>query len=298
MRFAGSHAHAFAYLAYLSCWLKVFRPAIFLASLLDRQPMGFYPTDTLVHDAQRHGVRVLPVDVRYSHSDCLIEDGAVRLGLRLIKGLGADACARLTEALRHRPFPATFEELCARADLDEGEMRALARSGALRGYAAGRREALWQAPVAAWSARRGGLPGLDALADPPAHLPPASPRDEAALDYAALGLSVGGHVLAHLRRDLPPSLTRTDGLVGVRHGGVVEIAGQVVSRQRPPTVRGMTFIALSDETGLVNVAIPPAVYDRDRVAARDETLIRVRGVVERRGEVLTLRALRVTPLTG
>jgi error-prone DNA polymerase len=294
--FVRGHACAFAHLAYISAWLKVFQPAIFLAALLDMQPMGFYDADTLIQDARRHGVRVLPVDVRHSHADCTIEDGAVRLGVRLIKGLGADACTRLEETLGTAPFPATLDALCARAHLDEDEARALARSGALRGYIAGRREALWQAPVVARAARERWMPGLREVMEVPVRLPAPSPRDDAALDYAALGLSMGGHPLALLRRRLPASLKRADDLMMLRNGSVVEIAGQVISRQRPPTARGMVFLGLSDEVGLVNVTVPPQIDERDRVAVRDEALIWIKAVVERRARVVALRALRVRPL--
>ena len=160
--FVRGHAAAFAYLAYVSAWLKVFHPALFCAALLNAQPMGFYPAETVLQDALRHGVRVLSIDVRVSHATCTIEGGAVRLGLRLARGLGAETCARLHEAVAGLPDASPFEDLCLQAQLTEEEATALARAGALRGYIPDRRQALWRAPLMARAARARWLPGTAA----------------------------------------------------------------------------------------------------------------------------------------
>jgi len=296
--FVKGHAAAFAYLAYVSAWFKLYHPAAFCAALLDMQPLGFYPIATLVQDAERHGVRVLPVDMRHSRADCAIEAGALRLGLRLVRGLGAEACARLEEALSPVP-PADPADLCARARLEEDEARALARSGALRGYIPDRRQALWTAPLAARAARERWLPRLREAVDPPVALPRATEREDLALEQAALGLTPGRHVLAPLRADLAHRpLRRSGDLAGLPAGTRVEVVGQVISRQRPPTARGVFFLGLSDEWGLLNVVVPSEVYERDRRVARGEALVWVMGTVERRAGVATVRAERLRPLTA
>src|SRR5207253_1745503 len=126
--FVRGHAAAFAYLAYLSARIKVDHPAALCAALLNMQPMGFYSPEVVLQDARRHGVRILPPDLRHSRADCTLEGGAVRLGLRRVRGLGPEACTRLEAALREDPFPRDLEELCVRARLDEDEALALARS--------------------------------------------------------------------------------------------------------------------------------------------------------------------------
>jgi error-prone DNA polymerase len=296
--FLKGHAAAFAYLAYVSCWLKVYHPTIFLAALLNSQPMGYYSPEVLLQDAERHGVRVLPVDLWRSRRDCTVEDGAVRLGWRLVAGLGPDACARLEEALPSaQEEQPDLEDLCVRACLEEDEMCALARAGALRRVYPNRRQALWQAPLVARLARSHWLPGVAAGLDPPVTLPAATVLDELQLDRAALGLSLGGHVLSHLRSELARyRLPKVADLLHLPSGLVVDLAGQVLARERPGTARGVTFLSVSDETGLLTVVVLPPLYARDRAAVRGETLVWVRGVLERRGTALTVRAKRVRPL--
>jgi len=300
--FVRGHAAAFAYLAYVSCWLKVYHPAAFCAALLDAQPMGFYPPEVVLQDAARHGVRAWPVDIRRSAARCTVEGdggdgGAVRLGLRQIRGLGGAACGRIEAAMAGEGPPASLEELCARARLDEDEALALARSGALGSLVPGRRQALWHAPVAARAARERWLPELLAAADPPARLPTPTPAEEMALDRRALGFSPGHHALSLLRPELAHRTLHTAAdLPAATTGATVELVGQVVSRQRPGTAGGMVFLALSDEGGLINVVVPPPVYARDRRAIRGEALVWVRGVVERRDGVASVRASGVRPL--
>lgn len=229
--FVKEHSAAFAYLAYVAAWLKVYHPAAFYAALLDMQPMGFYPSETLAQDASRHGMRVLPLDVRRSRSRCAIEGGALRPELRLVRGLGDDACRRLDAALGAQPVPATLDDLCARARLEEDEARALARAGALGCYLPDRRQALWHAPVVARAARERWLPDIRAAADPPVTLLTATPAEDLALERAALGLAPGRHVLDGLRAQFAHRLpSRSRDLLGLASGAQVELIGQVISR--------------------------------------------------------------------
>jgi len=295
--FVKGHSAAFAYLAYVSCWLKVYHPAAFCAALLNAQPLGFYTPEVVIQDAARHGVRILPVDLRHSRTDCTLEHGAVRLGWRLVRGLGPDAGARLEEALDGGPFPEDLDALCIRARLEEDEAVALARAGALRWYALDRHQAQWQAREVARAARERWLPGLRAVVDRPVTLPPVTTDDELRLDLRALGLTPGRHILETLRPTLAHrALRRATDLAMVRAGVMVEVAGQTISRQCPGTAQGVVFLTLSDETGLINAVVRPPVYARNRAAIRGEALLWLGGVVERRHGAVTLRIVWARPL--
>jgi len=295
--FVKGHSAAFAYLAYVSCWLKVYHPAAFCAALLNAQPLGFYTPEVVIQDAARHGVRILPVDLRHSRTDCTLEHGAVRLGWRLVRGLGPDAGARLEEALDGGPFPEDLDALCLRARLEEDEAVALARAGALRWYALDRHQAQWQARAVARAARERWLPGLRAVVDRPVTLPPVTTDDELRLDLRALGLTPGRHILETLRPTLAHrALRRATDLAMVRAGVMVEVAGQTISRQCPGTAQGVVFLTLSDETGLINAVVRPPVYARNRAAIRGEALLWLGGVVERRHGAVTLRIVWARPL--
>ena len=295
--FVRGHSAAFAYLAYVSCWLKVYHPAAFCAALLNAQPMGFYAPEVVVQDAARHGVGILPVDLRHSRTDCTLEGGAVRLGWRLVRGLGPSAWARLEGALDSGPFPAGLDALCVRGRLEEDEAVALARAGALRCYALDRHQAQWQAQAVARAARERWLPGLRAVVDRPVTLPPVTADDELRLDLRALGLTPGRHILEALRPALAHHvLRRATDLAAVRPGTMVEVAGQTISKQRPGTAHGVVFLTLSDETGLLNAVVLPPVYARDLTAIRGETLLWIGGLVERRDGAVTLRVVWARPL--
>jgi len=295
--FVKGHSAAFAYLAYVSCWLKVYHPAAFCAALLNAQPMGFYAPDVIVQDAARYGVHILPVDLRHSRTDCTLEGGAVRLGWRLVRGLGPVAWARLEVTLDGDPFPDDLDALCIRARLEEDEAVALARSGALHCYVSDRHQAQWQARAVAREARERWLPGLRAVVDHPVILPPVTADDELRLDLGALGLAPGRHILEALRPALAHrALRRATDLAAVRPGTLVEVAGQAISKQRPGTAHGVVFLTLSDETGLINAVVLPPIYARDRTAIRGETLLWIGGVVERRDGAVTLRVVWARPL--
>ncbi len=297
--FLKGHAAAFAYLSYISCWLKVYHPAIFLAALLTMQPMGFYPPEVLVQDAVRHGVRILPVDLRWSRAHCTLEDGAVRLGLSLIRGLGSDACRRLDVAVQALPGSHTWVDLCLAACLSDADAHALAQAGALADYFPTRRQALWQAPPAARAAHARWLPGVLTAVDPPVALPTAPPEAEIALDRASMGLSLRGHELASLRPELARrAVVALADLVHLPPGLVLDLAGQVVSAQRPGTARGVLFLSLSDETGLVTVVVLSPIYTRYRTVLRGEVVLWIRGVLEHRGTALSVRAKRISSLTA
>ena len=288
--FVRGHAASFAYLAYVSAWLKRFHGAALAAALLETQPMGFYRVETIVQDAQRHGVTVLPVDLRHSRAEATVEGMALRLGLRQIKGLGDETCRRL-ETMVADAAPDDLRALFAAAEVTEAEARALARGGALDGYFPDRRQALWHAPLLARDARqRPLLPASDGRRVP---LDAPTPLDTFMLDHQTLGFSVQGHVLQHVRPRLQRPLPRACDLANLPSGARVEIVGQFELRQQPATAHGMRFILLSDETGLINLVATPDVYTRYRSVIRTEPLLWVDGVLEHRGRSISIRVRRI-----
>ncbi|MBL0419238.1 error-prone DNA polymerase [Ramlibacter sp. AW1] len=316
--FPESHAASFALLVYFSSWFKCHEPACFLAGMLNSQPMGFYPPSQLIQDAQRHGVEVRPVDVTASDWDCTLEapghareadepiDGrgntlqpAVRLGLRLVGGLSAKGAGRIEAARAERPFE-DVEDLALRAALDRKDMGLLAAADALSGLAGHRRQQVW----AATGARR--APGL--LKDAPIQedllvLPPGEEGEDIVFDYAATGLTLRRHPLALLRPRLDAAGWRNSAWINqLPDGRRARACGIVTMRQRPPTAKGVMFVTLEDETGILNLIVWSDLVERQRDELLRSRLLAVEGVWQRDpgsgGRVRHLVARRVEDLTG
>ena len=304
--FPESHAASFALLVYASAWLKCFEPAAFLAALLDSQPMGFYSPSQLIQDARRHGVEVRPADVTVSGWECTLEPAssqpavdagpspaqqpAVRLGLRMIRGLARDAGARIAAARDGRAFADT-RDLAARARLDAGDLRILAAGGALASLAGHRRQALWQASGAA------PLPGLLAEApggDVAATLAAPAEAEDLLADYARLGFTLGRHPLSFVRDELVRLRFLTAADIAVAPDRMLARgAGLVTCRQRPGTAKGTLFVTLEDETGLTNVIVRPELFEQQRRILLGARLMGVFGQISRQGAVVHLVASRV-----
>jgi error-prone DNA polymerase len=294
--FPESHAASFALLVYVSCWLKRHHPAAFTCALLNSQPMGFYQPAQLVQDARRHGVRVLPVDALYSDWDCTLihdqEDSPViRLGLRMVKGLGQAAAERLCAARSSHAFRDT-QDLRDRVGLNQRELAALAEAAALRGIAGHRHRARWTIagtrpqPIDLLHGVR--VPDADTAIRPP------SATDDLRADYASIGLTLGRHPLAFIRSELRRRRVRTAReLPGLPHGTRVRACGLVTMRQRPMTASGTIFLTLEDETGCVNAVIWPRLWERQRAIVLGTSLIAIDGVMESDGDVHHLIADRV-----
>ena len=291
--FPESHAASFALLVYASAWIKVHHPAEFACALLNAQPMGFYSPSSIVKDAQRHGVEVRPPCAVESAWDCTMQDGALRLGLRQIRGLGEAAVAALTAARAEAPF-ASLRDLVHRARLRKNDVEALAEAGALERIVPARREALWRARAP----REGGLfEGLAIEEDEDVGLPALRPLEQLALDYGRVGLSVDDHPMRHLRAELTPrGVRRAEELRTIAHGSAVTVAGLVIGRQRPGTASGITFVTLEDETGMVNLVVQRTVFADNYAVARHAKLVLVRGRLERQGEVIHVLALEMARL--
>lgn len=274
--FPESHAASFALLSYFSAWLKCHHPAAFTAGLLNSQPMGFYAPAQLIADARRHGVRVLPVDVRYSDQDCTLEGSqpqAVRLGLRMIRGLRREAAGRLLEARRCAPFT-DVQDLVERARPDRASLDALAEAGALKGLAGHRRRARWEALGAR---PQGALLAAARLDEKRLPIRPAGRHEALLADYASTGISLDDHPIALLRPRLGRAVVKARDLRRIADGRHVQVAGVVTHRQRPGTASGVIFLSLEDESGLLNVIVRPELAERARAEVLQAGLLRVSG---------------------
>ena len=314
--FPESHAMSFALLAYASTWLKAHRPAEFLASLLNNQPMGFYGAATLVQDARRNGLSFRPVCVLASNWECTVEaDDVVRIGLGYVKGLTEKHVRAMLRARWERPF-ASLEDWLARTTFPAAERRALAAVGALNGLARHRRAALWQVE-AAWSpdetlfrqqAEFAGLspasgefhrapdrPELAVAEDAP--LPAMTRRERYAADFGGLGLTTGAHPMALVRSQLP-DVWRAGDLPLAPQRERVKVAGSVICRQRPGTAKGFVFVSLEDETGVANAVVPPDLYERYRLVINQEPALIIIGRVQNEHGVIHVKAEQIRALAA
>ncbi|KWK67567.1 error-prone DNA polymerase [Burkholderia stagnalis] len=297
--FPESHAASFALLVYASAWLRRHEPAVFLAALLNSQPMGFYSPSQLLQDARRRGVQVLPVDVTVSTWDCALEgeltSAPVRLGFSLLRGMREDAAARIELARAVRPF-VDVADLARRAQLDRHDLQVLARSNALRILSGGnRRDALWLVDAA--------VPDRDLLRgaerdDAAPALPQASEGNEIVTDYRAMGFTLGRHPLALLRDRLDMDrLQSAEQLTTLRNGQFARACGLVTVRQRPGTAHGVLFMTLEDETGQINIIVWPDLLERFRKEALGAALLAVYGVWQVEGKVRHLIAHKLVDRT-
>ncbi|WGX94400.1 error-prone DNA polymerase [Nocardioides sp. L-11A] len=304
--FAESHALSFALLVYASSWFKLHYPAAFLAGLLRNQPMGFYSPQSLVADARRHGVVVLPPDLVRSGIQAGLEpgesaahdplryDGAltVRLGLDTVKGIGKDVATRIVAERAAAPY-ADIPDLSRRAGLTPAQLEALATAGALAGFGLDRRQALWMAGYAESGEQ---LPGSTPAPAPP-ELPEMSAWEVTLADLWATRVSTDVHPVQHFRGSLAAAgIKSVADLPTTDAGRRVHVAGLITHRQSPGTAGGITFLNLEDETGMLNVVCSAGVMRVYRQAARNRIAVVIRGQVERQDGVTNLVADRIEPL--
>jgi len=314
--FPESHAISFAILAYGSAYLKVHRAPEFYASLLNNQPMGFYTPATIVADAQRHGLRVQPVCARESGWLCsVVSDDTVRLGFCVVNGLRKEHGEMLV-AERDRAAFASLDDFKRRVGLTKEELRTLAELGALNCCAEHRRAAMWRVeeqppeplfasrhperseaksrdPVAESSAlRRGPSTSLGMTASP---LLPMTMPERVKADYDTMNLTTGPHPMKLLRQHLPNIWRATD-LASARHGATVQIAGNVICRQRPGTAKGFVFISLEDETGVSNAIVTPDLFERVRLLITEEPFLVIEGTVQNSENVVLIKAQEIRAL--
>jgi error-prone DNA polymerase len=299
--FPESHAASFALLVYTSAWIKHYEPAAFCAALVNSQPMGFYAPAQLVRDARSHGVEVRAVDVAGSDWDCTLErraDGrpALRLGLRLAKHLSSDGAARLLAARAIRAFD-NIADLAGRAELDRRDLEALATADALAALTGHRHRAAWQV-----TGVERALPLLPAATVPAEGIPLLrAPREgqDIVADYGSTGLTLRRHPLCLLREKLQRrGVLPTQDLWEQPNGKLVRTAGLVITRQRPGSAGGVTFVTMEDETGYVNLIVWNRVAVAQRAALLESQLLEVHGKLQREGDVQHVIAQRLINLSA
>ncbi len=284
--FPKAHSVAFAVLAYQSAWLRQRYPAEFLASLLNAQPMGFYPPASLVRDANRRGVKTRPPCVDASEATSSVDDaGSVRIGLRHIRGIGDGADEIVSERTSRGAF-ASAADLAARTALTKDQLSQLVRAGALDTFQEPRRAMLWELGITA-RPKRVGKSGERQLAlalptSPAPELGEPSRFERTITDYETTGISTGWHLMALVRSGLPAGTVTAAELAELPDGRQVIVAGLVVARQRPATAHGIMFMLLEDETGMANAVVRPDVYERHRAVVRADPLVVCWGKLERR----------------
>ncbi len=306
--FPESHAASFALLAYASAYFKVKYLGAFTCAMLNNQPMGFYTAAVLVKDAQRHGLRIKPVDVQQSEWACTLEpeeDGSLslRLGLKYAKGL-RQAIAQ--ELVRTRLVYGSFRntgELAARVPgLQRKELLRLAQIGALNGIAgiSHRRDAVWQAEEAC--RETGPLLGKASANDPLSITGPLrrmQTEERLRADYSGCGLTAGPHPMAYRRHQLQGQrISSAAQLRQSASGKHVRVAGNVIARQRPGTAMGFVFLSMEDETGISNIVIHPKLYESERVAVTRGRFLLVEGKLQNEDGVVHVRADTVEVMDG
>jgi error-prone DNA polymerase len=326
--FPESHAISFAILAYGSAYLKVHRASEFNASLLNNQPMGFYTPATLVADAQRHGLRVQPVCVRESDWPCtVVSDDTVRLGFCVVNGLRKEHGEKLIAERAQAAFE-SLDDFKQRVGFSKEELRTLAELGALNCFAEHRRAAMWcveetcfddllgsagcqpavcgslpqtslgNTPKRNRSVRQAAERGRLAACAPQQKESPLLPMtmpERVKADYNAMNLTTGPHPMKLLRPHLP-NIWRARDLASARHGATVQIAGNVICRQRPGTAKGFVFISLEDETGVSNAIVTPDLFERMRLLITEEPFLVIEGIVQNSDSVVLIKAQEIRPL--
>jgi error-prone DNA polymerase len=296
--FPESHAASFALLTYASAYLKCHHLAAFTCAMLNNQPMGFYSPAILIKDAQRHGLRVLPVDVTKSEWDCTVGAGharPLRLGLRYARGLREEAARAI---LRARPF-SSIDDLAFRVrELRKDELNRLAEIGALNSLDQGhRRDALWQTQRAILPVGPLLAPLEEDSEGEPSPLAPMNTEERLYADYHGTGVTVGKHPMAYRRAEMNArGVTRAADLAKIPNGRLVRIAGAVIVRQRPGTAHGFVFMSVEDETGIMNAIVAPATFDRYKFVVLAERYLLIDGVLQNLDGVISVKAGRIEPL--
>jgi len=304
--FPESHSASFALLAYASAYLKVRYLAAFTCALLNCQPMGFYSPATLVKDAQRHGLKIRPVDITRSDWNCTLEregkEVVLRLGLRYVRGLRQGVAESVVATRNARAFVSIGDLTVRVPRLAKPDLRMLATVGALNtiasenGVSSHRRDALWQ--VEKYGSRVPRL--LEGLVEQDKTLPlkPMEIEERLVADFHGTGMTVGPHPMAYRREQLRRmGIVSASELRRLPHNRTAVAAGCVIMRQRPGTAKGLIFLTLEDETGHANVIVMPDVYSLDPMVVLHERFVQVKGRVQNQDGVVHLRAERISPLS-
>ena len=291
--FSKAHAAAFAVLVYRSAWLKRYHPLPFYTALLNNQPMGFWSPAVLVGDARRHGISTLPVDISASSARCTLEKGAIRLGFNYVKGLGEVNIERIESIRQHGPF-SDLADFCYRTRLPQRLIERLILAGAFDRWRVPRRKLLWELNEILYQPTE----SLELiLPDQDVHLPPLTPAEAMAFEYALLGLSPGRQIMERYRSWLTKQgILDSQNLQQQPDSNLIWVAGQMVVHQAPPTAKGFHFITLEDEFGLMDLILRPRVYQQLRQLLRSTALLVVEGRVQHQNGVVNLLVERAGAL--
>jgi error-prone DNA polymerase len=300
--FPESHAASFALIAYASAYLKCNYLAAFTAAILNNQPMGFYQPFTLIKDAQRHGLKVLPIDITCSDWLCTIEKQedstlAVRLGLRYVKGLSQQSGEAIVRERAAGEFRG-IDDLHNRVpELRKGELRKLAAVGALNFIqSSSRRDALWQVERVTRDAGELYEGLLENDGNSPLQQMSLTERVDA--DFRGTGLTVGKHPVAYHRLELNKlRALRAVDIRKLRNGTFVRVAGWVIVRQRPGTAKGFMFLSLEDETGVSNIIVTPQLFEKYRLELVDHPFLLIEGALQNQDNVISVKASHIQPLS-
>jgi len=315
--FPESHAASFALIAYASAYLKCHYLAAFTAALLNNQPMGFYSPSTLVKDAQRHGLKVLSIDVTKSDWNCTLTSHgsappqiAMRMGLRYARGLRSIAAEALLAQRSRMPFESIRDLIHRVPELRKDELDTLAEIGALNAIPESspssstspvklklhRRDALWQVERAV----RNSGPLLDNLPEPDAKSPllPMNNEERLVADFRGTGLTVGPHPMAYHREEMARlGIVPAKQLATLRNGQRLRVGGCVITRQRPGTAKGFCFFSLEDETGVANAIIDPDLFQKRRLVITSGQFLMIEGILQNQDNVISVKAQQVEELT-
>ncbi|HVW10794.1 MAG TPA: error-prone DNA polymerase [Bryobacteraceae bacterium] len=291
--FPESHAASFALLAYASAWIQVHHRAAFTCALLNNQPMGFYGPSTLIKDAQRHGLRMLPVDINRSGAICTLEPPCVRLGFNYVRGLNKSTA----EAIAGRQPFRDMADLTRRVpELCKVDLETLATIGALNSIGAQhRRDALWQA---SWLSK----PAAELLEESSEPVQEAPLRqmtlDERLVsDHVGVGFTIGRHPMAYRRAEMDRlRVVPAAKLASVPDGRIVRVAGNIIVRQRPGTANGILFLSLEDDTGISNIIVKPELFESQRLEILAHTWVMVEGKMQNVDNVIHVMARKFRPL--
>jgi error-prone DNA polymerase len=305
--FPESHAASFALIAYASAYLKVYYLAAFTCAMLNNQPMGFYSAAVLVKDAQRHGLRVRPIDVQRSEWLCTLEvepagSLSLRVGFNYARGMRQSTAETLVAARGSNGSFATVDELALRVpELNRKELVVMARVGALNslGEVQHRRDALWQVEQAGRPVGPllRGVDSVDAAVHRSMPLKQMTTDERLAADYAGAGLTTGPHPMTYHRAALgKQNILSAQQLTLCPDHQLVRIAGCVIARQRPGTAKGFVFLSLEDETGIANVILTPDVFERDRIVVTRSRFLRIEGPLQNRDCVIHVKAQSIVSL--
>jgi error-prone DNA polymerase len=297
--FPESHAASFALLAYASAYLKCHYLDAFTAAMLNNQPMGFYSPATLVKDAQRHGLKIKPIDVTKSDWPCTLEGHVMRIGMRYIKGMRESSAHAIVRERAIAPFTSVDNLVRRVPELQKRELILMAEVGALNFLNPDdrfhRRDALWQVERAC---RRTG-PLLENIEEADRSSPLAQMTSEERLvaDFHGTGMTVGPHPMAYYRDVMNAAgVLRAIDLANARNGTYVRVAGAVIARQRPGTAKGFVFLSLEDESGISNAIITPDVFEQNRFTVVSGRFLLIEGRLQHVDNVISVKADRVEVL--